>query len=253
MVTRRRPVTWPRSSPNEGKDSQAAVPWGWGGHLGQHRLCRGRGDPHCHPTAGDAHTHLLRSPVTETPAGRRLLRAFSQVQPLEGRRQAWGTRGAGHWPLAFGATERSLRGSAVVGTLGLQLGGYLWALGLLRDPRLRLSPLYNMGALDKGFSQVRVSGPRPGPEFPQACAQRRTEGKAPQRQRWPFASPSSFPVSTRQLRWEGSQSDNSNHGLGGSAALRAGLWVPWALQFAWVSLRAPVIPGSVVVFVYCAC
>ena len=81
-------MTRPRSSPDEGKDTQAPAPWGWGGHLGQRRLRRGRGDLHCHPTAGDAHTHLARPPVTKAPAGRRLLRAFSQVQPPEGRRQA---------------------------------------------------------------------------------------------------------------------------------------------------------------------
>lgn len=80
-------MTRPRSSPDEGKESQAPVPWGWGGHLGQRSLCRGRGDPHCHPTAGDAHTHLARPPVTEAPAGWCLLRAFSQVQPPESGRQ----------------------------------------------------------------------------------------------------------------------------------------------------------------------
>ncbi|XP_040104559.1 uncharacterized protein LOC120869344 [Oryx dammah] len=61
--------------------------------------------------------------------------------------------------------------------------------GFTSGPQFTAEPALQRGVSDKGFSQVRVSGPRPRPEFPQDRAHRRAQGRALRRQRRLFGAP----------------------------------------------------------------
>lgn len=158
---------------------------GWGGHLGQHP-----------PPAEEA---LTVTPLRKTST----LTSRGLLSPRHLRAGVWSGRSVRRNRLRAGVRPEARQA----------LGVRLWCrravplgLGFRRDPRfttwgLPLSPGFTSGpqftaepalqrgALDKGFSQVTVSGPIPRPEFPQDRAHRRAKGRALQRQRRPSGAP----------------------------------------------------------------